>query len=651
MLAVLLCAPPLFVIDAFSQRQMESLGRGLVAIKQSDGNVYVGWRLLGTDPEATAFHLYRSTDGKKPVKLNDRPLTGTTSFVDARADLTKPNEYFVRPLINGRELAASRSFRLPANAAAKPYLSIALQTPQGYSPNDASVADLDGDGEYEIVIHQAGRGRDNSQAGLTTEPILEAYKLDGTFMWRINLGKNIREGAHYTQFIVYDLDGDGRAEVACKTADGTVDGKGKVIGDANVDHRQPQGAMVAVRNRAGQTRQRDMSGFVLSGPEYLTIFDGLTGAALATTNYIPSRHPAKLNPSSDEMQAIWGDGEGNRIDRFLACVAYLDGKRPSLVMCRGYYTRSVLAAWNWRDGKLAHLWTFDSDDGNPANRAYAGQGNHNLSVGDVDADGRDEIVYGQCTIDDNGKGLYSTGIGHGDALHLSDLDPGRPGLEVFSIQERFDDAGANFRDARTGEVIWKKPSIKAGDDGEGPGRGVALDIDPRHKGFECWVRGAQINGLFNARGEKISDKTPASCNFGVWWDGDLLRELLDRNLISKWNWLDSSETVLLTAEDCSSNNGTKATPTLSADIVGDWREEVIWKTTDNKELRIYTTTIPTTHRFYTLMHDPHYRLSIVWQNVAYNQPPHTSFYIGEGMAKPPRPHITTTKLRTIRSTQ
>jgi rhamnogalacturonan endolyase len=226
-------------------------------------------------------------------------------------------------------------------------------------------------------------------------------------------------------------------------------------------------------------------------------------------------------------------------------------------------------------------------------------------------------------------------------LHLSDLDPTRPGLEVFDIQERFDDAGAHLRDAKTGEILWKKPSIKAGADGEGPGRGLALDIDPRHSGFECWVKGAGITGLFNARGEKISDREPRSCNFGVLWDGDLLSELLDRNSIFKWNWAESVETVLLTAEGCASNNGTKATPALSADIMGDWREEVIWRTTDNKELRMYTTTIPTKHRFYTLMHDPQYRLSIAWQNVAYNQPPHTGFYLGEGMAKPPRPVITT----------
>jgi len=638
LLIVSVLALGLVPMEPIAPRQMEALGRGVIAVNQGEGKVFVSWRLLGNDPEAAAFNLYRAVAGGKPVKLNAKPLTDATHFVDEKADLTKAVSYFVRPVINGREREACKAFTLPANAPVRQYLSIPLQTPQGYTPNDASVGDLDGDGEYEIVLHQAGRGRDNSQAGMTDPPILEAYKLDGSLLWRINLGKNIREGAHYTQFMVYDLDGDGRAEVACKTADGTIDGKGKVIGDANADWRNPEGSSITTLDRSGAETRRNTTGYVLAGPEYLTIFDGLTGAALATTDYIPPRHPARLNPTADEMKAIWGDGYGNRVDRFLAAIAYLDGKRPSLVMCRGYYTRSVLIAWNWRDGKLTRVWTFDSAD--EGNKGYGGQGNHNLSVGDVDGDGRDEIVYGACVIDDNGKGLYTTGLGHGDAMHLSDLDPARPGLEVFDIQERFDDAGAHFRDAKTGEILWKKPSIKAGADGEGPGRGLALDIDPRYSGFECWVKGAGVTGLFNAKGEKISDREPRSCNFGVFWDGDTLSELLDRNMIFKWNWAESVETVTLTAEGCASNNGTKATPALSADILGDWREEVIWRTTDNKELRIYTTTIPTKHRFYTLMHDPQYRLSVAWQNVAYNQPPHTSFFMGEGMAKPPRPSIT-----------
>jgi rhamnogalacturonan endolyase len=619
---------------AAAQRQMERLGRGVVAVRQADGKVWVGWRMLGTDPDDAAFNLYRSAAGGPPVKLNDRPVGDVTNFVDAGADASRSNSYFVRPVVKGKEQEASAPFTLRADAPARQYLSVPLQTPQGYSPGDASAGDLDGDGEYELVVHMTGRGRDNGSAGFTTAPVLQAYKLDGTLLWTIDLGRNIREGAHYTQFMVYDLDGDGRAEVACKTADGTVDGRGKIIGDPKADWRSPEGSFASFRNG-----RHSLAGYVLKGPEYLTVFDGLTGAALATTGFVPPRHPTKLDPTTEELAAVWGDGYGNRVDRFLAGVAYLDGKRPSLVMARGYYTRAVLTAWNWRGGKLSRVWTFDSEDGTPGNKAFSGQGNHNLSVGDVDADGRDEIVYGACVIDDDGRGLYSTGLGHGDALHLSDLDPDRPGLEVFDIQERFDDAGAHFRDARTGRILWKKPSVQAGEDGEGPGRGLSLDIDPRHRGFESWVRGAGIEGVFNAKGEKIFPRAPRSCNFGVFWDGDTLSELLDRNYISKWNWQDGSETTLLTAEGCMWNNGTKATPALSADLLGDWREEVVWRTSDNKELRVYTTTIPTRHRFYTFMHDPQYRLSVAWQNVAYNQPPHTSFFVGEGMKRPPRPNI------------
>jgi len=582
----------LFAADAGAQRQMENLGRGVVAVNQGGAKVYVGWRLLGTDPDDIAFNLYRSAGDTEPVKLNKEPITGSTNFVDTGVNLGESNSYLVKPVLKGAEQASSAVFTLRANAPPRQYISIPLATPAGYTPNDASVGDLDGDGEYEIVLHQAGRGRDNAQSGTTTEPILEAYRLDGVFLWRINLGKNIREGAHYTQFMVYDLDGDGKAEVACKTADGTIDGKGKIIGDANADYRNSRG-------------------YVLDGPEFLTVFDGQTGAALATADYIPPRGSV-----SD-----WGDDSGNRVDRFLACVAYLDGERPSLVMCRGYYTRAVLAAWNWRDGKLTRVWTFDSDDGAAGNSAYRGQGNHNLSVGDVDGDGKDEIVYGACCIDDNGKGLYTTGLGHGDAMHLSDIDPGRPGLEVWAIHERpRHPYGANLRDAATGKVIW---GLQLTD----PGRGVALDIDPRHRGYECWANNS--DGLYNCKGEKISDSKPRSCNMGIWWDGDVLREILDGTAIDKWDYANGTTNRLFTAEGCSRNNGTKSNPCLCADILGDWREELICRTSDNAELRIYTTTIPTDRRFYTFMHDPIYRLSVAWQNVAYNQPTQPGFYLGD----------------------
>ncbi len=585
----------LFLTESiYAQRQMENLGRGAVAVDLGEGRIYVGWRLLGTDPNNITFNVYRDN-----TRVNNGPIKDSTNIVDNNG--IEGAAYIVRAVVNGLEGEPSA----PAKVWSQNYLSIPLQTPQSYAPNDASVGDLDGDGQFEVVLHQVGRGRDNAQSGVTTEPILEAYKLDGTFLWRINLGRNIREGAHYTQFMVYDLDGDGKAEVACKTADGTIDGKGKVIGDPNADYR-------------------NSGGYILQGPEYLTIFDGQTGAELFTTDYIPPRGNV-----SD-----WGDSYGNRVDRFLACIAYVDGERPSLVMCRGYYTRAVLAAWNWRDGELTHIWTFDSDDGTPGNIEYRGQGNHSLSVGDVDGDGKDEIVYGACVIDHDGKGLYSTGLGHGDAMHLSDLDPNRPSLELFQPHERASDtAGISLTDVRTGELIWGKPST--GD----VGRGMSADIDPRYPGCECWAAGGGATGLFNCKGEMISETKPRSCNFGIWWDGDLLRELLDKNRISKWDWENSVEATFFTAEGCSSNNGSKATPVLSADLFGDWREEVIFRTSDNKNLRIYTTTIPTEHRFYTLMHDPQYRLSIAWQNVAYNQPPHTGFYLGVDMTPQPRPNI------------
>jgi rhamnogalacturonan endolyase len=599
----------------YAQYQMEYLNRGVYAINQGNGKVFVSWRLLGTEKNDYAFNLYKTIDGKT-TKLNKEPLIQSSSFIDQQADTAKANTYFVKLIINNKEQAADKAFTLQPNA--KLYLAIPLRTPAGYSANDISVGDMDGDGEYELVVHMTGKAHDNSHAGFTDPPIFHCYKLDGTFLWQINLGKNIREGAHYTQFMVYDLDGDGKAEVTMKTADGTVDGKGIVIGDSTKDFRNDKG-------------------YILSGPEYLTVFNGLTGEAINTIEYTPPRNATTQNPTPEQLKATWGDGYGNRFDRFIACIAYLDGKHPSLVMCRGYYTRTVLAAYDFKDKSLTKRWVFDTNNGYSE---YAGQGNHNLSVTDVDADGKDEIIYGQMTIDDNGKGLYSTRIGHADALHVSDLDPDRLGLEVFGTQERFDDAGANFRDAKTGEIIWKKPSIAAGGDGEGPGRALALDIDPRYKGFECWVAGAGITGMFDCHGNKIAEKTPP-CNMGIYWDGDVLSEILNGTTIGKWDYLNSNMNKIFDAKnfDCASNNGTKANPGLSADLLGDWREEVIYRTKDSKELRIFSTTIPTDKRFYTLMHNPQYRLSIAWQNVAYNQPPHLSYYMGDGMEMPPMPNI------------
>ncbi|HKU37448.1 MAG TPA: rhamnogalacturonan lyase [Polyangiales bacterium] len=575
--------------DAARGPVLEQLGRGVVAVA-IDGGVFIGFRLLGTDPQGSAFHVYRGD-----TRITDQPLGGATQFIDKPGDAKA--QYSVARVVAGQEEARSAA----VSVQAQNYRTVPLQTMSGYVPNDASVADLDGDGEYEIVLKQEQTPRDNSQAGATGETVLEAYELDGKLLWRINLGKNIREGAHYTQFIAYDLDGDGRAEVACKTADGTRDGQGKVIGNASANHR-------------------NADGYVLAGPEFLTVFDGRTGAAISTVDYVPPRG----NVNS------WGDDYGNRVDRFLAGVAYLDGKRPSLIMTRGYYTRSVLAAWDLKDGKLVSRWVFDSNGS--GNAKFAGQGNHNLSIADIDGDGKQEIVFGGMAVDDDGKGMWSTGYGHGDALHVSEMDESRPGLEVFRIQERVDAQGAHLLEAATGKLIFAKAS--SGDE-EGPGRGVAADILASNPGYEMWAVGGGVpSQLWNSKGENIG-RQPGSCNFVIYWDGDAQRELLDGNHIDKYG--PNGDTRLLTAEGCSSNNGTKSNPALSADLFGDFREELVLRTNDNKALRIYTSTIPTTLRVRTLMHDAQYRAAVAWQNVAYNQPPHPSFLLGGSKPLPETP--------------
>lgn len=614
-------APILFSQVLLAQRQMEYLKRGIVAIP-ADSGVFVSWRLLGTEAQDTHFDLYR-TENNSTKKLNEKPLSNETNFLDKTADKAKNYTYFVKSNTQHQEVDQDFA-KYTANQ--KPYFSIPLKTPTGYTPNDASVADLDGDGEYEIILHQTGRSKDNSQKGETDPPIIQAYKIDGKLLWEINLGKNIREGAHYTQFLVYDLDKDGKAEIVMKTAYGSRDGKGKFIGDPT-------------KNYVNE------NGMILSGPEFLTVFDGQTGEEINTVNYQVPRFPGSLNPTAEQMTETWGDAKGNRIDRFLGAVAYLDGETPSVIMSRGYYTRTAIVAWDYKDKKLSLRWLFDTES-SEENKKYRGQGNHNLSIADVDNDGKDEIVFGAMTIDDDGKVLNSTGYGHGDALHVGDLDPSNPGLEIFDIQERFDDAGAHFRDGKTGKVLWKLPSTIYSEAGkfQGPGRGLSLNIDPRYEGSESWAAGAGLKGVYNTKGKKISDKNPPA-NMGIYWDGDFLSEILDGTNISKWDWKKEKSNLIFDAENfhCESNNGTKKNPALVADLFGDWREEVMYRTADNQELIIFSTTIQTKHRLYTLMHNPQYRLSIVWQNVGYNQPPHTDYYLDESIKEIPKPKIITVK--------
>ena len=604
------------------QRQAEYLDRAPAAVSTDAGNL-VSWRMLGTDPDGVAFHVYR--DG---TRVTTTPITDSTNYLDETGDAA--SVYFVTKVLDGVETTETDGFGVQDGA----YRSVPLDKPADaygkdgqpytYSANDTSVGDVDGDGQYELLVKwDPSNSHDNSQGGYTGNVYLDAYRLDGTRLWRIDLGVNIRAGAHYTQFQVFDYDGNGRAEVIMKTGDGTIDGVGQPIGNASADYR-------------------NSSGYVLSGPEYLTVFDGATGAAIDTVDYVPARGDV----------GAWGDAYGNRVDRFLAGTAYLDGEHPSAVFSRGYYTRAVMAAYDFDGSQLTQRWVLDSNE--DGNEGFYGMGNHNLSVADVDGDSKDEIVYGSATVDDDGELLYSTGLGHGDAIHVSDLVPSNPGYEVFAAHEEMGasgNRGATMRDARTGEVLWSIPAV------EDTGRAAAGDIDPRHAGAEGWAIGGDaawnspVGQLKSSTGELIGDKIPAA-NFLAWFDGDPLREIVDHDwnattsqgvpTVAKWNWQTESADVILTADGARSNNSTKGTPNLQADLFGDWREEIAWRSADSSELRIYSTTDETDLRIRTLMHDPVYRLSVAWQNTGYNQPTQTSFFLGDGMEQPPAPRIAVT---------
>jgi len=597
----------------YSKLQQEKLGRGVVAIRENPSEVVVSWRYLSSDPMNTTFNVYRN--GQKIASV---PSTTGTFYRDSYKG-TEQAVYTVKPVIKGVETGKiDGTYTLPANAPSG-YINIPLDVPAGgvtpagqkytYSPNDASIGDVDGDGEYEIILKwDPSNPHDNSHDGYTGNVYFDCYRLNGEKLWRIDLGRNIRAGAHYTQFMVFDLDGDGKAEIVMKTSDGTVDGKGKVIGDARADYRE---AGVADDSSRGNTPRNQ--GRILTGNEYLTVFNGQTGEAMKTIDYVPLRGDI----------SAWGDPRANRCDRFLVCVAYLDGVHPSVVMCRGYYTRTVLAAFDWDGKDLKQRWVFDSN--NPGCGDYAGQGNHNLRVGDVDGDGCDEIIYGSYAINNDGKGLYSTGMGHGDAIHMTQFSPTMKGLQVWDCHENKKD-GSSFRSAATGEVLFQ---VKSSMD---VGRCMAADIDPRNPGLEMWS--SDSHGVRNIKGEVVRPTTKSiPVNMAVWWDGDLLRELLDKNRVSKYDWETDECKTLVTFEGTMSNNGTKSNPALQGDIIGDWREEVLLRTEDNSALRLYVSPIPTDYRFHTFLEDPVYRISIATQNVAYNQPTQPGFYFGPDLKK------------------
>ena len=599
-------------IFAFSQPYSgEKLSRGLIGIPTEEG-MYFSWRMTLEDAAGLQFDLYRSSNGGAEVKLNKEPIDRTSDFLDRTVDYTVDNRWTLKATTG--EVATWTRLK---GEERNPYLSIPICKPEDgeiagepftYTANDCSVGDLDGDGEYEIILKWSpSNSKRPPQRGFTGNTYLDAYKMDGTRLWRIDLGPNVRSGAATTNFLVFDFDGDGGAEICCNTGDGTVDGQGHRIGDAQVDWRT-------------WDKKSPTYGKIVNGPEYLTVFEGRTGKELDSKEYIPTRYPL------DGWGGVGGncgnDNTGGRSDRFTAGVAFLDGKTPSPVMVRGWYGRTVVAAWTFTNGALKHTWTFDSAA--PGWETYSGMGNHSVTVADFDGDGCDEICVGAMTVDHDGKGLFTTGLRHGDALHAGRFIPSRQGMQVFGVHENEGDneivkrtpAVAMF-DGATGEIIWQDGL------GQDAGRGVAADIDPRYDGAECWCN---IGGLRRGdTGEIISSRKPDSCNFTIYWDADPLAELLDHVSISKWNWNAESTDLLLKAEGVVSNNGTKGNPCLSGDILGDWREEVIWPSEDQTELRIYSTTIPAVDRRATWMNDRQYRLAIAWQNVAYNQPPHPSF--------------------------
>lgn len=592
----MVCIPDYSEADAASGYVVENLDRGISAISTGSG-MMVSWRFLADDSDNSIFKLYRNN-----------ALIYTSNAGNATCYLDKDGKSTDTYKVETVESATVVSSDTCAMQSGSNYLEVKLDVPKAqtsgitYSPNDCTVGDVDGDGQYELFVKwDPSNSKDNSQKGKTDKVFIDCYKIDGTKLWRIDLGVNIRAGAHYTQMLVADYDLDGLAEMVCKTADGTVDGVGNVIGDSSKDYR-------------------NSNGYILSGPEYYTLFEGSTGKALDTVDYNPGRGTVSK----------WGDSYGNRVDRFLGAVAYLDGVKPSAVTVRGYYTRMTACAYDVVNKKLVQKWYFDT--GNDKTKPGYGDGNHNCMPADVDNDGKQEIVLGATCLDDDGSVLWCLNTGHGDAMHLGDLLPDRNGLELWICHED-KPYGVSLVDASNGKTIFHK-------DGDADtGRCCAANVWAGNDGAEFWGLG---NDVFDGSGNTLSCRRPA-VNFLSYWDGDLEREILDGYTdkpatISKMK-NDGTLTTILSTDGAYTCNTTKGTPCLSADIFGDWREELIVRASDSKSLRIYCTPYETDYRITTLMHDPQYRNQVAGQNISYNQPPHTSFYLASNYKLPERPNV------------
>lgn len=629
-------------------RQMEKLDRGLIAIK-TDGGVYLSWRLFdsednifGSADKNVSFNVYR--DGKKISEVATK-----TNYVDS----TVATNYSVAPVINGVEGEKCDAVTVYNNS----YFDIPLSKPDdetiydpsgnelatySFFPADCSTGDVDGDGEYEIIVKWTSHERDVGTPAYSGTVHLAAYKLDGTKLWKndIELGKNVYSSAHTLQFLVYDFDGDGKSEVICQTSLGSKDGQGKYVSNA----AQTDEEIKAITDKENSTADyRSSSGVITKGEEFLTVFNGETGAAMDTISLPTTR--------GSENGVDYGDDFGNRSNRFVSDIAYLDGEKPYAIYLRGYYfgrngkQRTSIAGISWDGTALSPTYRFDTQKGQEGYYdgayQYVGNGNHNCTVADVDNDGKDEFITGALCMevnDDNEfRPKWCTYLQHGDALHIGNYDPTHTGFEFFTVHEDSGtnslsgnditlDFGMSVIDAETGNIMFHEG---ASDD---TGRGVMANVGAGGY-YQIWSAknsARQSNGGTDfTTATSLTGRNTPSMNFRIFWDGDLYDNLLNGANITDWNGRNMSNIFSAGNYDCVSINGTKANPSLQADLFGDWREEVVYPTSDGTALRVFSTTDTTDYKIKTLMQDPVYRSGVAAEQTAYNQPPHVGFYMGK----------------------